>query len=303
MATYVPFFRLREMATPSLTSLLSDYPIDETTWSALKTVAAFPPRINHAAILLSAAFEEADVSDFHLPPTRRASRVKATQRWYDTLVDTSVHRSREVRNALAHRWTPRGRAERLWGDAFVVLCDMTQARYELMFLYTQDRGRASIELAKHLEVATQQFELSAHLLADVEGGAETSDEQRFAQLRATLLERAGGGVSLTQGAELLGMTRQALHKRIKAGSALGMMEEDEIVLPRLQWIEREGKTAFVPGLSDIVRLFDRAGGWSALQFLLDPDPNLAQTPIEALKAGRNDEAIAAARAFLGLDEA
>ena len=290
-----------------LNRLIPDDAADDSTWSAwsaLNMITAFPPRIDHAAILLSAAFAEADVKDFRLPPTRRATHYKATERWYHTLIDACVRRSHEVRNALMHRWSPSGRAERLWADAFFVLCDLTPARHELLLLYSHDRGRASAELAKHLDVATQQFELSANLVAQVEAVAPTelSDQQGVARLRADLLARAGGGVSLTKGAWTLGVTRQALHKRIKAGSALGMMDGDELVLPQLQWIESGGKTAFVPGLSEILKLFDRAGGWSALQFLIDPDPNLAQPPIEALRAGRIDEAISAARAFLGLND-
>jgi hypothetical protein len=290
-----------------LNRLIPDDAADDSTWSAwsaLNMITAFPPRIDHAAILLSAAFAEADVKDFRLPPARRANRYKATERWYHTLIDACVRRSHEVRNALMHRWSPSGRAERLLEDAFFVLCDLTPARHELLVLYSHDRGRASTELAKHLDVATRQFELSANLVAQVEAVAPTelSDEQRFARLRADLLARAGGGVSLTKGAALLGITRQALHKRIKAGSALGMMDGDQLALPQLQWIESGGKMTFVPGLSEILKLFDRAGGWSALQFLIDPDPNLAQPPIEALRAGRIDDAISAARAFLGLNE-
>ena len=38
----------------------------------------------------------------------------------------------------------------------------------------------------------------------------------------------------------------------------------------------------------------KAGGWSALQFLLDPDPNLGLPPIEAPRAGDVS--------YLGLDD-
>lgn len=302
MATYVPMLRFREAEIGHL-SRMGVHGGNEDTWSALQMITAFPPRISHAAILLSAAFAEADVV-FRLPPHRPSARHKATSRWYHSLVDTCLHRSREVRNALVHQWTPSGRAERMWGDAFFTLCDLTPARHELLVLFSHDRARASIELAKHLDLATQQFELSANLLAEVEptSATEPTDEMRFAHLRASLLERAGGGVSLTEGAKMLGVTRQALHKRIRTGTALGMMDGDEIVLPRLQWNLAGENAEFVSGLSEVVKLFERAGGWSALQFLLDPDPNLSEAPIDALRAGRVGAAAAAARAYLGLDE-
>jgi hypothetical protein len=277
--------------------------VQAANWSALRIITTFPPRISLASILLGAAFAEADVA-FRLPPSRPSVRHKATGRWYDTLVNTCLHQSLEVRNALAHPWTPTGRAEQMWGDAFVTLCDLTPARHELLILFSHNRNQASIELAKYLDLATQQFELSANLLVEVDrtSPVEPTDEQRFAHLRATLLERAGGGVSLTEGSKLLGVSRQALHKRIKAGRALGMMDGDEIVLPRLQWVMSDDKVDFVVGLPGVVTLFERAGGWSALQFLLDPDPNLGEPPIEALRAGKVDAAVAAARAYLGLDE-
>ncbi|MGI4800218.1 MAG: hypothetical protein ACRYG8_40545 [Janthinobacterium lividum] len=279
------------------------YEAHEDTWSAVQMISAFPPRIDQAAILLSAAFAEADVA-FRLPSQRTSARYKATSRWYHTLIDNCLHRSREVRNALVHQWAPSGRAERLWSDAFVTLCDLTPARRELLVLFHHDRGRASIELVKYLDIATQQFELSANLLAEVDApaGGEISDEQRFKQLRATILERAGGGLSLTQAAERLGVTRQALHKRIKTGTVLGMMDGEELVLPKLQFVDVGKKSKALIGLSDVVRLFERAGGWSALQFLIETDPNLAAAPIEILRAGKVETVVAAARAYLGLDE-
>ena len=294
-----------------LVALVYDYENSSSAWrsplvsrnSALHIIVAFPPRISRAAFLLSVAFAEAQVQ-FPLPSHRARGRPKTDQHWLHTLIETCVTRSREVQTALLHPWIPSGRAEQLWGDAFVTLCDLTPAGQELLILFQSDRPKAFQELAKHLDVATQQFELSANLLADVEPAAapESANEQRFESLKATLLERAGGGISLSEGATLLGVSRQALHKRIKTGSALGMMDGDQIVLPRLQWVGAGHKIEFVPGLAAVVKLFERAGGWSALQFLLDPDPNLGQPPIDALRAGKVEAAVAAARAYLSLEE-
>uniref|UniRef100_B0T690 DNA-binding protein n=1 Tax=Caulobacter sp. (strain K31) TaxID=366602 RepID=B0T690_CAUSK len=302
VAHYMPILRYPEIERGDLNRIFLDHEVHEVTRSALHMIALFPPRISHAAILLSAAFAEADVQ-IRLPPYRPSGHHKASGRWYHTLVDTCLHRSREVRNALMHEWTPSGRAELMWGDAFATLCDLTSARQELLVMFHHDRSRASVELAKHLDVATQQFELSANLLAEVDtSAAEPTEQQRFTRLREALLERAGGGVSLTEGAKLLNVSRQALHKRIKAGTALGMMDGDELVLPRLQWVTKGDEVQFLPGLTDVVRQFERAGGWSALQFLLDHDPNLAKPPIQALREGSPEKVVAAARAYLGLDE-
>jgi hypothetical protein len=278
-----------------------------STSSALHLISVFHSRIDLAAVLLSTAFAEAAVTDFRRVAARRAPRRQSgSAGWYAELMHTCVVRSREVRNALVHRWEPTPRAERLAVDAFVLLSELTPAGNELLRLYQTDRRKAFSELAKHLDLITHEFELSAKLLAEVEATddlSQDSEEQRFAELRESLLEKAGGGLSLTQAADLLGVSRQALHKRIKAGSALGMMHGAELVLPRVQFVEREGNFEFVSGLSEVLKLFGVAGGWSALQFLVDADPNLAETPIQALATGRIDDVVNAARAYLDANEA
>lgn len=303
LMAYVPMFSPPEIASDNPGRVVAGEEGYEDTWATWQVISAFPPRIDYAAILLSVAFAEADVA-FQLPPHRSKARHKATSPWFHTLVDTCLHRSREVRNALVHNWAPSGRAERLCADAFLTLCDLTPVKHELLVLFQHDRGRASLELAKHLALATQQFELSAYLFAEVQApaGDETSNEQQFKHLRATLLKKAGGGLSLTQGAERLGITRQALHKRIKAGTALGMMDGDELVLPTLQFADGSEKVRMIKGLEHVVRLFERSGGWAALQFLIEMDPNLAAAPIEALRVGKVKDVVAAARAYLSLDE-
>ncbi len=283
-------------------------PITPSVSPALHLITVFNDRIQGAALLMGAAFLEAAVSDFRTPSIRHRSnrRRPSSSSWYEQAISTCLVRSQEVRNALLHRWQPTPRAERLAINAFVLLTDLTPARTELLRLCRYDRPRAFSELAKHLDLVTDQFRLSAHLLAEVEAGepATLAGEQRFADTNAALLERAGGGVSLTEGAELLGTTRQALHKRIKAGSALGMMQGTELVLPRVQFVTAGNRTRLIEGLSQVVTLFDeaQAGGWSALQFLIEPDPNLGGVPIRILSEGRVDAAVSAARAYLGLDE-
>jgi len=133
---------------------------------------------------------------------------------------------------------------------------------------------------------------------------DAADEQRFKQLRRALLERAGGGLSLRQGAERLGITREALYEQIESGTVLGLMDGQKLVLPRLQFIGAGEEVKLVEGLPAVVKLFEDtgAGGWSALQFLIGRDPNLEAAPIEALQAGEVKAVVEAARTYLGLDE-
>ena len=74
VATYIPLYRF-----PELDTLRPDpafqIEMHAAMWSALQTVSIFPPRISHAAILLSAAFAEAEV-EF---ACRRAGLTRATR--------------------------------------------------------------------------------------------------------------------------------------------------------------------------------------------------------------------------------
>jgi predicted transcriptional regulator len=308
---YEPFLRSNRESWSSLIAGHEPWLASEVSLSpALHLVAVFNYRIHSAALLIGAAFQEAAVTDFKLSASRHSSvhrhHVKSTL--YSRIVDDCLDRSRDVRNALVHSWHPTPRAERLAIDAFVLLTDLTPARTELLRLCRYDRSRAFSELAKHIDLATDQFRLSADLLSEVDRADQPvplGAEQHFSEVSARVLEDAGGGLSLTEGAKLVGSTRQALHKRVKLGSALGMMHGSELVLPKVQFVSDRGKTRIVAGLASIVKLFDRskAGRWSALQFLVGRDPNLADTPIHALVAGRVDEVANAANAYLGTGEA
>jgi hypothetical protein len=83
-----------------------------------------------------------------------------------------------------------------------------------------------------------------------------------------------------------------------------MLLDGRIVLPRVQLATNDGKTVIVAGIERAIRPFleTKAGAWSALQFLLEADPNLGRRPIEALRDGNVAGVENAARAYLGLEE-
>jgi hypothetical protein len=83
-----------------------------------------------------------------------------------------------------------------------------------------------------------------------------------------------------------------------------MMLDGRIAVPRLQLASIDGKVAITAGIERVVRPFleSKAGTWSALQFMVDHDPNLGKPPIDALRAGNVAGVEHAARAYLGLDE-
>jgi hypothetical protein len=266
--------------------------------------------VDHAALLMSTAFAVADVRDFL--PARRRQTVRPSgdaTRWYADLTNDVLTRLSEIRNALAHRWTSSPEADALATEAIELLAELTPVPRQLMALYRRDREAGLVELTRHLAVVERQYALAASLVAragEGEGVRPSPDpaSESFAAARKALLASAGGVLSLTEAANALGVTRQNLHKRIHVGSALGMLLDGRIVVPRLQLAPGDGKTVTIAGIERVVRPFieAKAGAWSALQFLLDPDPNLRRPPIDALRAGDIAGAEHAARAYLGLDE-
>lgn len=270
----------------------------ETKTFGVYGLALFSSRIDQGALLLSAALIEGSMG--HFRPRNGRPKVNRSRSWMDNLVTNCRDRSVEVREALKFAWEPTGRAAELALDAFKTLSELTQTSWELQRLCQADRPRAFQELARHLELATQQFELNARLVADVEG-IEAPISERLRDIQTDLLARAGGGLSLTMAAERLNISRQALHKRAKNGSALALMQRNELVLPLAQWVSSGRELSWIKGFPRVIKLFEAAGGWSALQFLIEQDPNLGMTPRLALVDGRIDDVVAAAEAYIGIE--
>ncbi|WP_211856287.1 hypothetical protein [Plastoroseomonas hellenica] len=280
----------------------------ESTFEAhgVKGVTQFVRQIEGAAAFLTAAHAGDGVRVLAPGTSNRRSRDDGL---YTLVVKASGTRLRRILTIFSeHPVQGPGMAAEF--EAFRMLSELTPAGPKLLALASWDRRRAYEELARHMDLVRQQFEAAA-VLADaplaVSAGsrrADVEDGARFATVRDALLVRAGGTLSLTEAAGRMGVSRQALHKRIASGGALGMMSGSEIVVPRAQFAESAGRLSILPGINKVVKLFKeaQAGAWAALQFLLDPDPNLNRAPIEALKAGEVTETVLAARAHLGMDE-
>ncbi len=243
------------------------------------------------------------------PAEDTVGRASAAHRgWYSSVLTKAAAQLRQI-IIVFDQHPARGPRSGAEIEAFRVLADLTTAGPQLQALVRRNRILAVKELAKHLDLVRQQFEATAALedtLADAEApeGDLPHSGASFEGINEALLERAGGSVSLTQATKLLGVSRQALHKRIAAGTALGMMIGKEIAVPKLQFSEKGGRREILPGVGTVTKLFkdSEAGPWMALQFLADPDPNLGKSPIEALRAGDERLVEQAARAYLQLDE-
>jgi len=274
--------------------------------SVLRRVTEYVSHVEGAAAILEAALpEEAARSR-----SRRASRGHRTHGWYAIAVESASHRLEWVLTTLGSRpaQAPSHSAEFL---VFMTLSELTTADHLLVDLGRRDWAAGVKALGTHLRLLRRQFEETAALERLSEGAeaapgeAANSDERSFEHARDALLERAGGAFSLTEASQTLKISRQALHKRIASGTALGMMgASNEIVVPKLQVAIVDGKPVILPGVDTVTKLFKEAaaGPWMALQFLVDADPNLGRPPIETLRAGEREAVVQAARAHLHLDE-
>ena len=92
-------------------------------------------------------------------------------------------------------------------------------------------------------------------------------------------------MSADEAGRILGITRQAVDKRRRAGSLLAVREGSDWRYPACQFDNGE----VVVGIPDVVRGLGSTSPWVAFDFLLAPDTVLAgRTPLEALRAGERD---------------
>lgn len=117
---------------------------------------------------------------------------------------------------------------------------------------------------------------------------------RGAQLQEELLERAGGAWRASAVAQHLKITRQAVDKRRRRGTLLAVEAGDQHLYPLCQFDER----GVLPGLPAVLQAMDTASGWTKLSLLFSRLPARKDlTVLDAVKAGRVEEALHAARTW------
>lgn len=283
-----------------------DFDLLEAHRSDIASLARFSQRLDKATYYLCIALEPvADQRFWHQPGV---SARRAPKSWQGAMARQCFARWRTTRAALVLDWSPPEAAEPLFRTAFWSLCELTPADHQLKMLFDQDRSRACRELVRHVDVVAEQLSLATDLAEELSGGesaaVKAQDRARLDAVQESLLDKAGERLSLTQAAERLEMTRQGLHKKIKSGAALGLVVGETLVIPSAQFVESDSGKAVVAHLKDVLAPFSEAGAgpWSALQFLVEIDPALGAVPLDALKEGDTKGVVAAARAYLGLDE-
>jgi hypothetical protein len=108
---------------------------------------------------------------------------------------------------------------------------------------------------------------------------------RNVEHRKHLIERSGGTLSAEDSGRLLGISRQAVDKRRRAGTLLAVRKGSDWRYPACQFDESD----VAAGIADVIRAYALAGPWVALDFLLAPDSALGgRSALEALKSGDRD---------------
>lgn len=113
-------------------------------------------------------------------------------------------------------------------------------------------------------------------------------------MKQKLLELGGGTYTSQQVAELLGVQRQTVNKRVKAKALLAVERgKHGYLYPAFQFVD--GNT--LPGLPEVLRSLDPSiDPWMTLAFFLNRNAALGElTPREALQRGNVEGAVRAAK--------
>jgi hypothetical protein len=118
---------------------------------------------------------------------------------------------------------------------------------------------------------------------------------RAAAIKQELLTSAGGALTSSQVAGVLGITRQAVDKRRTRRALLAVPNgSGEYLYPACQFTA----DGVISGLEALLHAFQMQSPWSQLSVLMAPAPALGgQTIVEALKSGHAEKAIALAASF------
>jgi hypothetical protein len=117
---------------------------------------------------------------------------------------------------------------------------------------------------------------------------------RGQRLRKELLEAEGGVIGPEEVGNLLGIQRQSVDKRRKAGTLLALELGNRFVFPAWQI---EGNRT-VPHLEDVLAALHDQDEWRKLSFFVNGNVRLdGKSPLEVLRAGEYEDVLKAARSL------
>jgi hypothetical protein len=151
-------------------------------------------------------------------------------------------------------------------------------------------------------VGVVEAEAAPNLLAEAVGVAESAyapSARALALLRGKEisekdLKESGGAFTLQHVETLLGISRQAIDKKVQDDALLAIPgPHGRRRYPAVQFTN----DGTVPGLQNVLKSLPSANGWFRLNFLVTPDAHLAgQRPIDVLKENDIEPVLTAAKA-------
>jgi hypothetical protein len=117
---------------------------------------------------------------------------------------------------------------------------------------------------------------------------------RGKEIRESDLRDSGGTYTLQEVEKFLGISRQAIEKKVRANALLAVPgRHNQRQYPVVQFTE----DGIVPRLDDVLKSLPSTNGWFRLNFLIRPDARLGgRRPIDLLKESKVDPVMAAAKA-------
>ena len=170
-------------------------------------------------------------------------------------------------------------------------------RNYLLDLLSRDKELASRFLAPSKPIADEDRSFAERLGISQRTPMQTRALElvsllRYFDLRKQLLENS---MSANTVAEMLGVSRQTPHDRVRAGQLLGIMDNNAMKFPLWQF-DPEGPNGVVTGLPEVLSALN-CSPLAKISWLSKPNVIFAGlTPIEALKQNRRLEVIQEAQA-------
>ena len=152
--------------------------------------------------------------------------------------------------------------------------------------------------AKELRLESSMLRVLLERLADRVVLPDPLDRARFRGLLAMreLLATEGGALSATDLTSVLGISRQAVDKRRKAGALLALeVPRRGILYPAWQFTDTG---ELLPGFVKVLEALAEHDPWAQARFFLSASARLGERrPLDRLRAGELDRVLAAAAAF------
>jgi len=113
-------------------------------------------------------------------------------------------------------------------------------------------------------------------------------------MKSRLIKESGGALNATKAAQILGISRQAVEKRISKGQLLAVKIDGVRMLPAFQFQD----TDVISGWQKVLEAFTIDDAWMQVSFMLSQNPGLqGKRPVDVLKDGDKESVIRTARAY------